>query len=111
MIGETGVSSELKETARKLEHQLATYAKLHAEEMQRFQEQFAAFQRVQADELQMLQNELNQLKHELSLLKDEETKRAPASMSSEVESARLEPKLTRRDLLTGKIPSLNPRRT
>jgi hypothetical protein len=103
MIEENQVIAELKETAQ-IDHQLATYVKLHAEEMQRFQEQFAAFQRIQADELQMLQSELNQLKQEIALLEDKETKHTSVSPSSQGESARLEPTLSRRDLLTGKIP-------
>ncbi len=96
---------EIENLARRLEQQLVTYAKLHADEMNRFQEQFDAFQSIQADELQMLRQELAQLKQEIAEVKESVTQ----SMPAEGAPVSTEPTLTRRDLLTGKMPPLKPK--
>lgn len=103
--------SELEDLARRLEQQLVSYERLHMDEMIKFQDQFQAFQRIQADELQMLRKELDQLKQEIAALKQEEMNRAPAAMSSQAAPARREQTITRRDLLTGKIPIFDPKQS
>ena len=94
---------EIETLARRLEQQLAAYEKLHADEMKKFREQLDAFQNIQADELRMLGNELAQLKEELAAVKQAATQNASA------ESVLPPGTLTRRDLLTGKMPPLNPK--
>ena len=96
---------ELETSARRLEQQLSAYEKLHTEEMKRFQEQFEAFQRIQADELQMLRKQLGQLEEEIAALKDTVLR----SMDENAPTS-AEPTLTRRDLLTGKMPPFRPSR-
>lgn len=93
---------EMETLARRLEQQISVYEKLHADEMKKFQEQFETLQRIQADELQMLRKELAQLKEGIAAIKA-----AAASESADDEPA--EPTLTRRDLLTGKMPPLRPK--
>ncbi len=105
------VLSELEDLARRLEQQIESYEKLHADEMKRFEEQLQAFQRIQADELKMLRDELDQIKREIAASKEEQAERAPTSAPSQAEMSRLEPTITRRDLLTGNIPVFNPRRS
>jgi hypothetical protein len=95
---------EMESLARRLEQQLTAYEKLHVDEMKRFQEQFAALQRIQADELQMLRHELEQIKTEIAAVIES----MPESGVRDEEPS--PPTLTRRDLLTGKMPPLNPGR-
>ncbi len=102
--------SELEDLARRLEQQLISYEKLHADEMKRFQQQLAEYQRIQADELEMLRNELTQLKQEIALLKDSQAKQ-PLTAAPQPEPARVGSPITRRDLLTGNIPTFNPKRS
>ncbi len=105
--------SELEELARRLEQQILSYEKLHADEMKRFEEQLAAYRNLQNDELQMLRNELAQLKGEIEHLREgepaDDAKPAPNPPDPAVAGlATLA--VTRRELLTGKIPLPSQRR-
>ncbi len=102
--------AELENLARRLEQQLASFEKLHADELKRFEEQLAAYRRLQNDELQMLRDELTQLKDEIALLKAAEARRAEEAASSESASGPVELTVTRRDFLTGSMPPFNQRR-
>lgn len=102
--------SEIEDLARRLEQQLVSYEKLHADELKSFQTQLETFQRIQADELKSLQDELKQLKEEIAALKEQEAKRASESPPREAASNQFEKTITRRDLLTGNIPPFNQRR-
>ncbi len=98
--------SELEDLARRLEQQILSYEKLHADEMKRFEEQLATYRHLQDDELQMLRDELKQLKGEIEHLKLAEPEDAAAQTMSQPAppAARAALTLTRRELLTGKIP-------
>jgi hypothetical protein len=100
---------ELEDLARRLERQLESYEKLHKDEMKRFQEQFEAFQRIQADELEMLRSELAQLKQEIAMFESEPKQTLTAAAPNE--PARVGSPITRRDLLTGNIPTFKPEKT
>lgn len=101
--------SEIQDLARRLEQQLIAFERLHADELKRFQDQLATYQRLQNDELQMLRDELKQLKEESARLQAESA--APAiETPPQVPPSQVELTITRRDLLTGKLPSLNQRR-
>ena len=95
---------ELETLARRLEQQIAAYEKLHTEEIKRFQEQFEAFRRIQADELQMLRKQLAQLSEEIAAAKESISQ----SDADENAASSAEPAVTRRDLLTGKLPPFRP---
>lgn len=103
--------SEIEDLARRLEQQLKSYEKLHADEMKAFQAQLETFQRIQADELKSLQDELKQLKEEIAALKEQEAKRASESPPPEAAFNQFEKTISRRDFLTGNIPPFNQRRT
>ena len=98
--------SELADLARRLEQQMVSYEKLHADEMKRFEQQLAAYRNLQNDELQMLRDELAQLKGEIEQLKQEESthETTSASMPTQPAVAHANLTVTRRELLTGKIP-------
>jgi replication fork clamp-binding protein CrfC len=102
--------SEIQDLARRLEQQLVAFERLHADELKRFQDQLATYQRLQNDELQMLRDELQQLKKESALLQAEQTARAAETPRLEVAPKQVELTITRRDLLTGKLPPLNQKR-
>lgn len=105
--------SELEELAHRLEQQIVSFEKLHADEMKRFEEQLATYRRLQNDELQMLRDELSQLNGEIEQLKQEEPENnaAPAeAMPTEPPVADAKLTLTRRELLTGKISLPSQRR-
>jgi chromosome segregation ATPase len=107
------VLSELEDLARRLEQQILAYEKLHADEMKRFEEQLAAYRNLQNDELQMLRNELTQLKDEIEHLKQEESAGDSGAALTSTEPASAPPAtlvVTRRELLTGKIPLPSQRR-
>ena len=97
---------ELEIQARRLEQQIAAYAKLHSEEIMRFQEQFAAFQRIQAEELQMLRKQIAQFAEEIAAVKESVSQ----SNADESEIASSQSTLSRRDLLMGKLPPYRPDR-
>ncbi len=99
--------SELEDLAHRLEQQLVSYEKLHADEMKRFEEQLAAYRNLQNDELQMLRHELSQLNLEIEQLKQEEATKEtePAPTPTDHTAASPVPlAVTRRELLTGKLP-------
>lgn len=93
---------ELNETARKLEHQLVTYEKLHAEELRKFQERFAAFQRVQSDEFEMLRAELAELKMEIAQLEAKLEQGADLT-PAEPSPPKVDLTISRRDFLSGNL--------
>lgn len=97
---------EIENLARQLEQQLKTYEKMHGDEMRKFKEQFDAFQSIQADEFRMLRQELVQLKQEIAAVKE-----SLAQSQSAADASASEPTLTRRDLLTGKMPPIKPRQS
>jgi len=98
------VLEDIENLARQLERQLVSYEKLHLDEMAKFKAQFEAFQSIQADEFRMLRQELSQLKQEIAQLKESvaQSQLMPGATDAE-------PTLTRRDLLTGKMPPIKPR--
>jgi replication fork clamp-binding protein CrfC len=100
------VLSELEDLSRRLEQQISSYEKLHADEMKRFEEELAAYRRLQNDELQMLRDELKQLKDEIEGLSRDESPSAsaPSAGPAEPPAAYVDTTVTRRELLTGKIP-------
>lgn len=104
--------SELEDLARRLEQQIVSYEKLHADEMKRFEEQLAAYRNLQNDELQMLRDELAQLKGEIEQLKQGEStdETASATRPTQPTVAHANLAVTRRELLTGKIPLPSQRR-
>ncbi len=94
------MQSSLQELARRLEQQITSFEKLHADELNRVQEQLDTYRRLQNDELQMLRDELKQLKDEIALLKADPVEApAPAAPASGVRT------FTRRELLTGEFRS------
>ncbi len=98
--------ADIEILARRLEQQITSFEKLHADEMKRFEEQFAVFQRLQNDELQMLRAELKQLQDEIARAKQEETEQAVtdrAAAPPKPADAKAVLMITRRDLLTGNI--------
>ncbi len=98
--------SELQDLARRLEQQIISFEKLHADEMKRFQEQFETIQRLQNDELQMLRKELKQLQDEVALLQAQEPEPEPKATPlapPEIPSPRAELTITRRELITGNL--------
>ncbi len=90
---------DLEIQLQRLEQQLASYEKLHVEELQRFQAQAAAFQRLQGDELKMLRDQLQELKAEMTRLKAESPEPTTARMPLAPPPVDLT--ITRRDFLTG----------
>ena len=92
--------TRLDDLARRLEQQITSFQKLHADELNRLQEQLDTYRRLQNDELEMLRDELKQLKEEMALLQANVTE-TPA----EPPPAPQPPTLTRRDLLTGNFHS------
>lgn len=90
--------SSLDDLARRLEQQITSFQKLHADELNRLQEQLDTYRRVQNDELEMLRDELKQLKDEIALL-EISVAEPPADMPSTPQPRML----TRRDLLTGNL--------
>lgn len=101
---ENSTLEELATLARRLQQQIAAYEKLHTEEIKRFQEQFEAFQRIQADELQMLRKQLLQFGEEIAAVKESV---AQSEEDSDI-AASAKATLSRRDLLTGKLPPFRP---
>ena len=93
--------TEMEDLVRRLEQQLRSFEQLHADEMKRFQAQLETYQRIQNDELKMLRGELDQLHAEIAALKAAEAQRADRGGAE----APVQPTVTRRDLLTGRMPS------
>ena len=83
--------------ARRLEQQIAAFEKLHGDELKRFEAQLAAYRQMQSDELQMLRGQLAALQDEIRRAGD-----MPATTPDEPAAVAL--KLSRRDLITGKLP-------
>lgn len=100
---ENSTVDELATLARRLEQQISAYEKLHVEEIKRFQEQFEAFQRIQTDELQMLRQQLAKLAEEITAVRG-----SILTSDGSLGIATSEPTLSRRDLLTGKLPPYRP---
>ena len=96
--------AEIEDLTRRLEQQLASFERLHADELKRFEEQLTTYRRLQNDELQMLRDELTQLKEEIAVLKNEEAKRAAESASATPSEEPVELTITRRDFITGRVP-------
>ncbi len=94
---------EIEIQLHRLEQQLASYEKLHVEELQRFQAQFAAFQRVQSDEMQMLREQVRQFKEELAQLKAEPPANADPNAPRIPTPPPVDLTITRRDFLTGNL--------
>ncbi len=97
--------SELEVLARRLEQQIVSFGKLHADEMKRFEEQLATYRRLQDDELRMLHDELKQLQDEIAHLKQDDLQvlTVPTTRAAEPPTGHANLTLTRRELLTGKI--------
>ncbi len=110
--------SDLENLARRLEQQITSFEKLHADELARFQEQLATYQRLQNEELEMLHTQLNQLKAEVVHLRAASSVGMPESLPEAVPApvpsvsvpTPVDPieayatlSITRRDLLTGNI--------
>ncbi len=95
--------SELQELARRLDQQVTAFEKLHADEINRFQQQFETLSRLQNDELVMLRKELKQLQDEVARLQAQEPEPPPAIVLPDAPPARVPLMLTRRDLITGNL--------
>lgn len=95
--------SDLPELAQRLEQQIASFEKLHTDELKRFQEQLETYQRLQADELQMLRDQLNRFKDEIALI---EAQQAEQGVRKPVPAV---PGITRRDFLTNTLKTIEPK--
>ena len=98
------MNSDLSEIARRLEQQIASFEKLHTEELKHFQEQLETYQRLQADELQMLRDQLNRFKDEITLLKAQQ-----AEQGSPAQPVPGTPGITRRDFLATTLKTIEPK--
>jgi hypothetical protein len=95
--------------ARRLEQQINAFERLHTDELQRFESQLAAYRQMQADELNQLRDQLQRLIDEIAAVQARETEAAVDQPPAELEPVQLG--VSRRDLLTGSIPSFGPKRS
>lgn len=93
------MNDALEAQARRLEQQIAAFEQLHADELKRFEEQLATYRRLQNDELQMLRDQLAALQDEIRMAGEAQAKQA-------AEPSPVALKITRRDLITGNLPTL-----
>ncbi|MBI3734816.1 MAG: hypothetical protein HY259_15365 [Chloroflexi bacterium] len=103
MIAESELhaAKALENTAQRLEQQIAAFEKLHADELQRFEQQLTAYRRLQNDELRALRDQLEQLASDIAAL----AQRAAAETGAPTEGEPVQLTLSRRDFITGHIPS------
>ena len=90
------MQTRLDDLARRLEQQITSFQKLHADELNRLQEQLDTYRRLQNDELEMLRDELKQLKEEMAHRQANVTETPAETLAGPQPRT-----LTRRDLLTG----------
>ncbi len=93
--------SDLHESARRLEQQIASFEKLHTDELKRFQEQLETYQRLQNDELQMLRDQLKRFKDQIALLE--------AQLPEQLPPVQHTPGVSRRDFLASTLKSIEPK--
>lgn len=93
----------------RLEQQLQSFEQLHSGELQTLQQQLDALQKIQQDELSMLREQLRQLQERSAADPAAEEKRAAEHTEREATAAAtpVELTVTRREQLTGRLPSFN----
>lgn len=93
---------DLNDSARRLEQQIASFEKLHSEELAHFQEQLETYQRLQNDEMKMLRDQLQRLKDQIAELQAQ-------SVEPSEPAAPHRPGITRRDFLVSSLHSIEPK--
>ena len=101
--------SDLDLQARRLEQQINAFERLHTDELHRFESELAAYRQLQADELNQLRGQLQRLTDEIAAIQAREAEAVANQPPAEMEPVQFG--VSRRDLLTGNLPSFDPKRS
>ena len=102
--------ADLETQVRRFEQQIKAFEMLHTDELRRFEEQLATYRQLQADELNQLRGQLQRLNDDIAAIKAREAEAAAQNPPpADLEPVQLS--VSRRDLLTGNIPSFTPKRS